>query len=156
MRSLYTVLAIATSWPASLSAATATATATIAISASVLPVCTVSGGAIAFGAYAPSTAIAREGAVTLTCSEGVSYAVALDEGVQGDGTTRRMARGDGATLAYDLYRDAGHHQRWGSGGSAATGTGSGGTQTLPVYAAIAPSAALAGNYTDSVTILVTY
>jgi spore coat protein U-like protein len=133
-----------------------TATGTISVTASVLPACAVSGAVLAFGAYVPMSTASQSGNVTLTCSTGVAYAVALDEGTQGDGSTRRMARGDGATLAYDLYRDSAHQQRWASGSAGATGTGSGGAQSFPVYARISPTSAPAGAYSDNVTIVVTY
>jgi spore coat protein U-like protein len=132
------------------------ATATIAVSVSVLPACAVSGAPVAFGTYVPMSTANQNSNVSLTCSPGVNYAVALDEGTQGDGSTRRMARGDGATIAYDLYRDAAHQQRWASGGAAATGTGSGGVQSFPVYARILPTSAPAGTYSDNVTIVVSY
>lgn len=133
-----------------------TATATISVTTSVLPACSVSGAAVAFGTYVPMSIASQQANVTLNCSTGVDYAVALDEGGQGDGSTRRMARGDGATIAYDLYRDAAHQQRWASGSAGATGTGSGSAQSFPVYARILPTSAPAGTYSDNVTILVTY
>ena len=141
-------------WSASLCAATATGS--IAVSVSVLPACSVSGAPVAFGAYAPMSTASQNGNVTLTCSTGVTYAVALDEGTQGDGSTRRMARGDGPLLPYDLYRDAAHQQRWASGSTAATGTGSGNSQNFPVYARILPAIVPAGTYSDNVTITVSY
>jgi len=141
-------------WSASASAETSTAT--IAVTVSVLPACAVSGVPVAFGPYAPMTTASQTSNVTLTCSSGVAYAVALDEGTQGDGSTRRMARGDGTTIAYDLYRDAAHQQRWASGAAGAIGTGSGGTQSLPVYGRILATSAPAGTYSDNVTITVAY
>ena len=141
-------------WSGSVCAGTATATMTV--TTSVLPACSVSGAPVAFGTYVQMSTASQHSSVTLNCSTGVDYAVALDEGAQGDGSTRRMARADGATIAYDLYRDAAHQQRWSSGGAGATGTGSGSAQSIPVYARILPTSAPAGTYSDNVTITVTY
>ena len=154
MRSAVLIAVLLLGWSASASAENATAT--IAVSVSVLPACVVSGAPVAFGTYIPMSTASQHSDVTLTCSTGVDYAVALDEGTQGDGSTRRMARGDGATIAYDLYRDAAHQQRWASGSAGATGTGSGNAQNFPVYARILPTSAAAGTYSDNVTIVVIY
>ena len=154
MRCAALIAGMLLAWSASASAENATAT--VAVSVSVLPACAVSGAPVAFGTYVPMSTASQHSNVTLTCSTGVGYAVALDEGTQGDGSTRRMARGDGPTIAYDLYRDAAHQQRWASGAAGATGTGSGGAQSFPVYGRILPTSAPAGTYSDNVTITVTY
>ena len=134
----------------------ATVNSSIALSVNVLPSCTVSSSAVAFGDYTPLTSASRQGTLTVNCSSGTIYAVALNEGGAGDGTSRHMVRADGATIAYDLYSDSAHTQRWGSGANSQAGTGSGADKTMTVYAAIPPSAAPAGNYSDNVTVMVSY
>ena len=133
-----------------------TATAKFVVSANVIPSCTVSSDAISFGTYVPNTLASREGAMTVNCTAGTAYAITLDQGGAGDDASRRMVRSDGATLPYDLYRDGAHQQRWGSGANARAGTGSGAEETLTMYAAIPATAAPPGNYSDNITILVTY
>lgn len=134
----------------------ATANSTIAVSAQVVSACTVSGGAIAFGAVSTGAAASQQSALTVTCTSGTAYEIELNDGLSGTAATRRMTGPNGATLAYDIYRDAGHSQRWGSGAGASTGTGSGTAQPVDLYAAIAPAAAPSGSYTDTVTAILTY
>ena len=104
----------------------------INVSLTVLPGCTVSTNSLAFGGYVPLTSASAQATMTMNCSAGAAYAISLDEGLQGDGSTRRMTRADGATLPYDIYRDSAHRQRWGAGSAAQAGTGSGSDTTLPM------------------------
>lgn len=134
----------------------AIATSTIAISATVLPSCTVSSSPVAFGAYTPNTMASRQGLLTVRCTLGAAYSVALDEGAAGDGGSRHMVRSDGAKLPYDLYRDSAHQQRWGSGSASRAGTGSGSDEAMTLYAAIPPNTAQPGDYSDNVTVMVSY
>lgn len=134
----------------------ASVSGSINVSVTVLPGCTISTSPLAFGGYVPLTSASAQSSMTLNCSAGAAYAVSLDEGTQGDGSTRRMTRADGATLPYDIYRDSAHLQRWGAGSTALAGTGSGRDTTVPLYAAIRPNPAQAGNYTDHVVVLITY
>lgn len=130
-----------------------TATASLAVSATVAGTCTVSGGPLAFGAYTPSTLATQQSALDVNCTQGTAYVVALDNGAAG---ARRMTGPGGATLPYEIYRDGARSQRWGDGSSAATGTGTGSVQTLPLYASISPTAATTGSYSDMVTVTLTY
>jgi len=148
---------LASSAPASFAA---TASGTLAISASVVAACTVVGSAIAFGAYTQSV-VNQSGTITVLCTNGTAYNVGLDAGT-GTGATvsnRKMSAAGGGTLNYALYRDAARTNNWGStiGTDTATGTGSGLTQTLTVYGQIAAAQTpLAGAYSDTVTVTLTY
>ncbi|EOA05751.1 hypothetical protein HBH1_00486 [Herbaspirillum sp. BH-1] len=148
---------LASSAPASFAA---TASGTLTISASVVAACTVVGSAIAFGAYTQSV-VNQSGTITVLCTNGTAYNVGLDAGT-GTGATvsnRKMSAAGGGTLNYALYRDAARTNNWGStiGTDTATGTGSGLTQTLTVYGQIAAAQTpLAGAYSDTVTVTLTY
>ncbi|WDZ94331.1 spore coat U domain-containing protein [Herbaspirillum sp. WKF16] len=138
----------------------ATASASLTISASVVAACTVVGSAIAFGAYTQAL-VNQTGSITVLCTNGTSYNVGLDAGT-GSGSTvtsRKMSATGGGTLNYALYRDSGRTNNWGStiGTDTQTGTGSGLVQTLTVYGQIAAAQTpLAGAYSDTVTVTLTY
>ncbi|MFL9926022.1 spore coat U domain-containing protein [Herbaspirillum lusitanum] len=138
----------------------ATATGSLVITASVLASCTVVGSTIAFGAYS-STQVDQTGNIAVLCTNGTTYNVGLDAGA-GTGastTVRKMTGSGGGTLNYALYRDSGRTNNWGStiGTDTQAGTGSGLLQNLTVYGRIASAQTpLAGTYTDTVTVTLTY
>ncbi|OWY30064.1 spore coat U domain-containing protein [Herbaspirillum robiniae] len=148
---------LASSAPASFAA---TASGSLAITASVVASCTVVGSAIAFGAYT-QTVVNQSGSITVLCTNGTTYNVGLDAGT-GSGstvTTRKMSATGGGTLNYALYRDSGRTNNWGStiGTDTQAGTGTGLLQTLTVYGQIpASQTPLAGAYSDTVTVTLTY
>ncbi|MFJ3054706.1 spore coat U domain-containing protein [Herbaspirillum sp. NPDC087042] len=150
-------IVLASSAPASFAA---TATSSLTISASVVASCTVVGSAIAFGAYT-QTLVNQSGSITVLCTNGTTYNVGLDAGTGTGSTvsTRKMSAAGGGTLNYSLYRDAAHTNNWGTtiGTDTVAGTGSGLLQTLTVYGQIpAAQTPLAGAYSDTVTVTLTY
>ena len=138
----------------------ATASASLTISASVVASCTVVGSSIAFGAYTQAV-VNQTGSITVQCTNGTAYNVGLDAGT-GTGATvsnRKMSASGGGTLNYALYRDSARSSNWGStiGTDTLTGTGTGLAQTLTVYGQIpAAQTPLAGSYSDTVTVTLTY
>lgn len=138
----------------------ATSTGTMAISAQVLSACSLSGSSIPFGTYA-STEIDQTGTMSVMCTNGVPYNVALDAGLGISATTssRKMSDSLGGTLNYGLYRDAGHLNNWGNvtNTDTLTGSGNGTTQVMTVYGKIpAGQTPSVGTYTDTVTITLSY
>lgn len=134
-----------------------TVSASITVSATVVSTCSVGGSAVAFGAQAPGAAATQQAALTVNCSPGTAYQLALNDGLSGDAAERRMAGPGGATLAYDLYRDGARSLRWRDGADAAAGVGTGEVQTLPVYAALAAGMqSVTGSYSDTVTATLSY
>ncbi len=99
--------------------------------------------------------------VSVQCTNGTAYNVGLSAGA-GSGATvsnRLMTGPGGATVSYNLYRDAARTQQWGTtvGTNTGTGAGNGQIQTIPVYGRVAPQATPApGVYTDTITITVTF
>ncbi|MFZ4833061.1 Csu type fimbrial protein [Rouxiella sp. Mn2063] len=101
------------------------------------------------------------GSVVITCTPGITVAIAMDYGTHGGNATQRyMANSTNTgTLAYQLYQDAGRTQVWGTGLQAKTISNfPTTTQTYPVYARLFSATTLptAGTYTDIVTVTLTY
>jgi spore coat protein U-like protein len=129
--------------------------------------CTVSSGGInaAYSPSNPSTTIVPT-SFTITCTRALSdastmsYSVSADNGAHAQGTHNRAALG-GSLLAYDLFKDSACGSQW-RGPQAITGTlnFSGSTSasvTVSYWGCITASQSLpAGNYTDSVTMTLTY
>lgn len=99
--------------------AAATATANLSVSASVANNCTISTGAVAFGAYDPVVANASAdldgtGSVTIACTKGATTSVELDLGANASGSTRQLEASSNY-LTYQLYQDSGRTTVWGTG-----------------------------------------
>ncbi|ASU38678.1 spore coat protein [Herbaspirillum sp. meg3] len=140
--------------------ASSTATGSLINTATVLASCTVVGSTIAFGNYT-SSQVDQTGNVAVLCTNGTSYTIGLDAGAGTGATTtvRKLSGSLGGTLNYALYRDSGYTNNWGStiGTDTQAGTGNGLIQNLTVYGRIAGSQTpLAGVYTDTVTVTLTY
>jgi spore coat protein U-like protein len=165
MRKIMTI-ALAAMALVSAAANAATATTTFAVTATVLKTCSASANALAFGSYTPgSGAVAGTTTVSIKCTNGTAFTVALNGGSTASGTIaqRLMANGTN-TLQYNLYTTSGYGTIWGDGttGSTQAGTGAGvaTANTLTVYGQLPDSAtnqsAVTGSYTDTVTVTVTY
>lgn len=148
-------------------------TGSFGVTATVAKSCNItSTGNVAFGAYDPSdthlsTPLDATGSITVRCTKGVAYAVALDQGASSAaGSTaaaplRQMTDGGTERIRYDLYSDAPRTTVW--GGTAATDvnntetTGPSSPDTLTVYGRIpAGQNAAEGSYSDTVNVTVTF
>jgi spore coat protein U-like protein len=132
----------------------------IVITANVQPACTVTATDLDFGPITGFLTSNYDGSSTIgvTCVNGTSYSIGLDNGLNYSGSQRRMS-GPGGYIGYELYRDSGRSQAWGStpGPDARTGTGNGSTQNLTVYGRVPPQTTpSAGDYQDTVTVYMTY
>ena len=136
------------------------ATGTVSVTALVSPICSVTAGTLGFGPYSGAASLTAAAAVTVNCSSGGTYQVALGAGGNLSGGSRRMAGPASSFLAYQLFRDSARTLAWGDGsalGARVSGTGSGGAQTLAVYGRIpAGQSVTVGSYTDSVLVTVEY
>lgn len=139
----------------------ATQTSTFTVTATVNATCNISTSPLAFGVYDPSSA--KDGTTTLgvTCTNGTAYNIGLDAGT-GSGATidsRKMTSGAG-TLTYSLFSNSGRTTTWGNtvGTNTVAGTGSGSQQSLTVYGRITSNqtSAIAGSYSDTITVTVTF
>jgi spore coat protein U-like protein len=143
----------------------ATATGNLTISATVTSSCVVGASTLTF-ASATSAAIAAgpvasTGAVSVNCTMGSPYTVALDKG-NGTGATlatRVMASGSNK-LNYSIYTSAALTNVWGDGTSGSqtmAGTGNGAAQLINAYGSVfGTQVATAGSYADTVSITVSY
>lgn len=127
------------------------------VTATVLPSCSVEAGDLAFGTLNARAATATgEALVQLECTPGTAYSIALDEGRHGG---RRMANATrGAFLSYEIYRDRAGLQRWGSTASTAVAgvAPADGRVRLNAYGQVTVERALAGDYSDVVTVSVAF
>lgn len=132
----------------------ATTTGTVAVSATVLNNCAVSaGGTIPFGNLDPITApavgpIAAAPAVSVTCTNGLSYSITDDDGLNElVANNNRLFDGGTGYIVYTTSYTAGPT------------VGSGVAQDITMTGSIgagAYSTAPAGAYSDTITLTVTY
>jgi spore coat protein U-like protein len=147
----------------------ATATGLMTVTATVAATCVVGTSTLAF-VTATSAAIAAGnvdaiGTVSVNCTSGSAYTVALSAGA-GTGATvasRKMTAGAGATaqlLPYTVYTTAARTTVWGDGSTASAtvaGIGSGVSQSIAAYGRIFQSPLVqAATYTDTLNVTVTY
>jgi len=136
-----------------------TATTSFTVTATVIAACVVAAANLAFGNYNPTSGTPTDGTttVTVTCTPGTNYTVALNDGAN-FATTRRMAAGANF-LGYELYKDTGRTQRWGSSGGEILTPGSPAGVTpsaFTVFGRVPSTQAVpTGAYLDTVGVTVT-
>lgn len=134
-------------------------TTSFTVLAEVEPNCLVTAQDIDFGNQGILAAdLAATGAVDVSCSSGLAYTVALDNGLSGSGPTSRLMTQGAEAVTYGLYQDSAHSQPWGAtGGELVSGTGTGTAQNIPVHAEVpAQTTPSPGTYTDTVVVTVAY
>jgi spore coat protein U-like protein len=147
-------------------AAAATATGNFTVNATVVSSCRVSNTSnINFGNYDPTAAgdVDASGSVSVRCTRGTAYNVALDQGGNPAGGStaalplRQMANGVNR-LRYDIYSDSGRTTAWGNGAGNPAGTAaSNAAIVLTTYGRLpAGQDAAIGSYTDTVNVTVTF
>jgi spore coat protein U-like protein len=133
------------------------------VSATVSGACVISDANLAFGTYDPLTAhvsadLDSSATFTVACTGGTAWSIALGDGLNASGATRRMR--DGANyLTYELYTTSARAQRWGSAGAELV-SGSHATtssQTLTIHGRV-PSGQTppVGTYVDTVVATITF
>lgn len=125
--------------------------------------CTVnSTTSVSFSAYdvfGSTNDLSTGGAVVIVCDKSQSAVISLTTGGSGSFAPRAMSGPGGATLDYNLYTTAGLTTVWGDG-TAGTATVSGTVSTtnvsFTIYGMIPKNqyTAVAGTYTDSITVSV--
>jgi spore coat protein U-like protein len=97
---------------------------------------------------------------SFTCTNTTPLKVSLDDGLHVTGSTRRMRLGATSNyVQYELYSDSARTQRWGNTIDTDTvnSTGTGSSQNLTVYGRVpAPQSLPSGDYSDTVTVTITY
>ncbi|MPW06473.1 hypothetical protein GCT19_12580 [Paraburkholderia sp. CNPSo 3155] len=122
--------------------------------------CWVAATDIDFGAVAPPQSQLREnGNIRVQCAPGTSWRVGLDNGLNFDGSMRRMS-GPGGFVRYQLYQDASTTQVWGNDDAsmvAGTTDVAGNTASLTVYGLVPAQPNLAvGDYIDTIVVTLYY
>ena len=167
---LYRKLAIGALLTSGLVAATAdgpalaaTATGSFNVTITITSQCTVSNATnMAFPSSGLlSAAVNQTNTFNVTCTNTTPYTIGLNNGLNVSGAQRRMLGGVTNTefVSYNLYSDAGRTIAWGDvSGSWVSGTGTGAATAYTVYGQVPPQAtpSPSANYTDTVTITVTY
>jgi spore coat protein U-like protein len=148
------------------SAHAAIETSTLDVSANVVPVCIVSTTPINFGDYDSDTGVYANGDVTVACTSGTIYNIALDAGLYFSGVDRLVADGTGSnTIIYGLFKDSGFANPWGDSdfsntfpdGASLADTGIGTAQPHTVYGDLSGGFTVPPDiYTDVVTVTVHY
>lgn len=99
-------------------------------------------------------------AITVRCPAGTPWTMALNAGSNAILGNRRMKSAEGRYVNYDLYKDAARKQKWGSvGADLVTGKGAGElSPTILRVFGLAPAqpAAAPGDYSDTITVNLTY
>ena len=133
----------------------------ITVTASVVALCTFGTASdLSFGNVSGllRTATDQTAMLRITCTNKAAYQLGLNNGQNASGTIRRMVAGT-RFVNYELYRDSQRTLRWGTtiGTDTASRAGTGAQETVTVYGRVpAQAAAQAGNYSDIITVTVTY
>ena len=134
------------------------------VGATVLRSCDIETTPLAFGVYEPliihaSQPLDREASVTITCTKGTPATIGVSVGLHGAGVTRQLSSGT-ALLRYDLFKDIGRTERWGTTDADSLQAGeapSEAPRTFVVFGRIFPNQDVpVGAYTDSVVVTVEF
>lgn len=145
----------------------ATKTASFTVSATVGKNCVISAGDLALGAFLGDNDLTAESDITVRCTAGTNFTIALDDGVTGTYAGRRMVGPGGDFLVYNLYTSDTYASVWGDGvgggitvGGSGAGMGIANELTRTVYgrllAADNGGAVEAGAYSDTIVATITY
>ncbi len=144
----------------------ASVTGQLQVSATVVTACTVSTTAVNFGNVTGVDYVTATGDVTVNCSSGTPYNIALDKGLYGNDAARRLGPSV-EEVNYFLFKPTGSVE-WGDadyagtymGGSSLADTGNGSNQPHTVNAQLNPTpfSGIPGGtvLTDTVTVTVYY
>lgn len=137
----------------------ATATSTFNVTMTIQNSCSITNRTnLAFGS-APglTTLVDQTSTIEVTCTNSTPYTVGLNDGLHASGGQRRM-QGGAEYINYDLYTNAGRTTAWGNvSGSWVADVGTGSAQTYTVYGRVpVQPSPTAGDYSDTVTVTVTY
>ncbi len=152
--------------PASAQTTGGTAGGSMGASAVVTANCAVSSTPVTFDNVdvTKGLAVTGMGGISVICTSGTDWSASADAGEGADATLaiRQMSDGD-ETLNYALYTDTTRETIWGDGVGEGTtetidDTGSGSAQTKVIYGKVlaGQQSVVAGSYSDTVTVTVTY
>jgi spore coat protein U-like protein len=145
----------------------ATTTTTFAVTETVQATCTATATTLGFSAYTPGAGTkANNSTISVKCTKNTPYTISLSGGSTIGGTIAQRLMASGAnTLQYNLFTTAAFSQIFGDGSGtsktvAGTGAGVATANAVTVFGQLPDSAAnqaaVAGSYTDTITVTVTY
>lgn len=132
------------------------------VSADVKSNCIVDAQMLDFGTRGVlNTVTETDSALSVTCTQGTTYTIGLNGGVTlQPPAARLMKRTTGSeTISYGIYRDNARTLVWGNSAGVDTkaGSGTGAAQNHGVYGRVpAQTTPVAGTYTDTIVVTVTY
>jgi len=138
------------------------ATNTIAVGLTIEDECTIVTPSLNFGTHGVlEGTIDTQGDISIECTKGTPYAIALDAGLNASGVVANRAMTNGTDkIAYQLYSNAGYSSVWGNDfGNTTVGAthATGDAETHTVYARIpVQTSESIGSYTDTVTATIWY
>jgi spore coat protein U-like protein len=170
MKTLFKALVAVSVLGAGSALAASPTTGSFTVTAAIQKNCTiVSSPTLDFGNVDPTLTTDIDVSVSLVnrCTKGTSFTIALDDGLTGAFTGRKMESAGANTdqLSYNLYTDAARTTVFGDGTGAtstASGTGAGmvgagNDQTTVIYGRLTQGEDVsADNYSDTVAITITY
>lgn len=135
----------------------ASATSSFDVGIQVLATCSISATNMTFTSITTGTTSNNDATSSLTvnCSNGTSYTIALDNGANYMANRRLVSSGN--YIGYQLYSDSGRSTQWNST-ITKTGVGNGGDQSHTVFGRIpsGQNVPQTGSYADLVTATVSY
>lgn len=139
-----------------------TATTNFGVTIQIIADCAVAPSAtLSFGMQGVLIAdVTTTTAVNVTCTADLPFQIGLDGGTTAGGTTTTRLMTNGTdTVTYQLFQDAARTVNWGNtlGTDTLASTGTGSTQTFPVYGVVPPQTTPpSGNYSDTIGVTVTF
>jgi spore coat protein U-like protein len=145
----------------------ATTTASFSVTETLLATCSATATTLAFTAYTPGvSAVTNNSTISVKCTKNTPYTISLNKGTTVGGTVAQRLMAFGAnTLQYNVYTTAAANVIFGdgSGGSqteSGIGAGVATANTVTVFGKVPDNATnqagVPGNYTDTITVTVTY
>jgi spore coat protein U-like protein len=145
----------------------ATKTSSFTVSASVGKNCIISAGNLALGEFVGDNNLTAESDITVRCTVGTNFGIALSDGNTGTYAGRRMVGPGGDFLVYNLYTSDTYGAVWGDDtgttdivGGVGAGMGIAGELTRTVYGRLLAEdndgPVAAGAYSDSIIATITY
>ncbi|MEA2720008.1 MAG: hypothetical protein QOJ39_1872 [Candidatus Eremiobacteraeota bacterium] len=137
-----------------------TATGSMIVTTSVVASCTTTATTADLGAWTFTAASTASSTITVTCTQGAAVSsVGIDNGLFVSAGVRQMRGAGTANIGYNIYQDATFATAWTNAAWPALGTYTAvvapATFTAYVKAPAGPNV-IAGTYTDTVAITVTY
>lgn len=158
-KSLTVMLGMACLVGVSSAARAQTVDAAMGVSMVVAAECTITSTAMAFtGTGLIDANIVATADLTVQCTPGTAYTIALSNGASGTATDAMRQMTSGAnTVNYMIYQDAANTLPWSPNDTLAVAAATGGDEPFTAYGTVPAGQVVAtGNYVDSVVATITY